>query len=267
MTPDEWRGARYKLLAEGIGDLYGRPQFGWKSKTARRLAIDGGYLNKILSGERATVGGDIVARAIRSVPIRATYFEQGSLPNARPEDADWRDYVTDDGEARESGWEDARALAGALLAASELQAPARARALATHVLADPVVSAAGAVLEATDDARAAMLGYKLAALIERTSEPVPTVDPKTEEVMPARMIVRPKVTERADGTKQVSLHAWPGARGRFVGLRRATKADPESTIVVRVPGGANYVLAGDVEVPETEYFLRAVRRGDLVRVT
>ena len=274
-TPSEFAAARYRALAEGLGELYGKPRQGWKTRVAKRLGVSPSYLSRVLSGDRVSIGVDVIEEAVRRVPIARSYFAPSLVPGERPEDVVWRDFVATDPAAADEPlsseertrssyrWSRARELARMFMRTRRDSAQG-VRAIAEEILRDPVVSAAVDVRDAGDDEQALARGFKLIALLEHdeTAVEAAEVDPQHELVEPAKLRVRARIDPTPETAPRLP---WPGAPGRYVGWRRATPSDPPSTRVRFTTNGPEYVNQGVVEVPDSPYFRRALEKRDLLR--
>jgi transcriptional regulator with XRE-family HTH domain len=237
MTNDanEFAASRLKLLAEQMGDACGRPSFGWQAKVARRMGLSSSYVSRLLSGERVGVGLDAIERVVKNVPVDREYF----APKAANVGA--------------SLMEQARSFV------LHRRNDASARALAETVLSDIAVRAALEVRAANGDAT--NLGLTLAALVMASGrEP----QPQPSATGPSGAL--PKLRVRAVTVPSPATAPrlpWPGAKGRYVGWRRATSADAEATRVRFTADGPEFVLLDVVEVPDSPYFQKAIQSGEL----
>lgn len=69
---------RYRLLLEQMGDELGR-RYGWKSAVARELRVVPSYVTKVLEGQVATVGRDVVHRACDALGLHESFFFDESV--------------------------------------------------------------------------------------------------------------------------------------------------------------------------------------------
>lgn len=231
---NEFAASRLKLLAEQMGDACGRPSFGWQAKVARRMGLSSSYVSRLLSGERVGVGLDAIERVVKNVPVDRDYFAPKAANGA-------------------SLMEQARSFV------LHRRNDASARALAETVLSDIAVRAALEVRAASGDATS--LGLTLAALVMasgREPQPQPSATESTGAL--------PKLRVRAVTVPSPATAPrlpWPGAKGRYVGWRRATSADEKATRVRFAPDGPEFVHLDFIEVPDSPYFRKAVQNGEL----
>ena len=73
MPTNDSPSERYRQLVMWLRDQY-RGARGWQAQAARRLNVHPVTLSKFLTGDRSTVGLDIIERAILSLPIDREYF-------------------------------------------------------------------------------------------------------------------------------------------------------------------------------------------------
>lgn len=255
-----------KLLVEGLGELYGRPGYGWQARVARRLGLSPSYVSRLLSGARVGVGFGAIEQAVQRVPLRREFFSPGPSPGEHPSDADWRDYIADQegtAPAIQNRWQELSGRAMRFIRRHRHD-PQLARELAGEVLREPVVSAALEVRDASD-ADAPSRGVALAALLVASSDGAEEPSSPVADLpssLPPRVLVRPRLDPSPATAPRLP---WPGAPGRYVGWRRATRADPADTRVRFTEGGPEFVALASVEVPDSPYFQRALRRGDILR--
>lgn len=91
---------RYALLIRQLGAELGNVR-GWKKRVAERLGVHPSYVSRILSGEKLTIGPDVIDRACERLGLGADFFfvEQSAPP-------DYHDFL--DAEREEVARETAR---------------------------------------------------------------------------------------------------------------------------------------------------------------
>lgn len=172
MGASELHALRLRHLAEEIGKLYcDAPKYGWKTMVARRFGMDPSYMNRLLKGDRSTVGTDALDAAALAVPISREYFSRlDFMPSYEvgPVDLDWRPFFEGQGKIADPSESKPQQTMLTTLGAAFARADRNSqkivgRSLIVGVLDAPIVAPALQALQATsEEARSAAL-YRLAA--------------------------------------------------------------------------------------------------------
>lgn len=76
---------RFLRLIEELGTEEGAPGYGWKSRVARRLNLSQGYVNRLISKERVSVGADSIDKVVQRLRIDRKYFYDAREPSSYKE--------------------------------------------------------------------------------------------------------------------------------------------------------------------------------------